>query len=103
MYGVVPGSLPPVLVPGLDLRVREVEGGRELHAVLHAQVLLSLEAALELGELVVSERRSRLPGFLQPHLRAVPAARDLPVALLLHWGKKERGTGLNNVHVGVTV
>ena len=71
MYGVVPGSLPPVLVPGLDLRVREVEGGRELHAVLHAQVLLSLEAALELGELVVSERRSRLPGFLQPHLRAV--------------------------------
>ena len=72
-------TLPPVLVPGLDLRVGEVEGGRQLHAVLDTQVLLPLEAALQLGQLVVREGRPGLPGLLQPDLRAVSAAGDLPV------------------------
>lgn len=77
-------SLPPVLVPGLDLRVGEVEGGRQLHAVLDAQVLLPLEAALQLGQLVVREGRPSLPGLLEPDLRAVPTAGDLPVPLFFH-------------------
>lgn len=77
-------SLPPVLVPGLDLRVGEVEGGRQLHAVLDAQVLLPLEAALQLGQLVVGEGRPSLPGLLEPDLRAVPTAGDLPVPLFFH-------------------
>lgn len=72
---VVPGvCLPAVLVPGLDLRVGEVEGGRQLHAVLDAQVLLPLETALQLGQLVVCEGCPGLPGLLQPDLRAVSAA-----------------------------
>lgn len=77
---------PPVLVPGLDLRVGEVERSGELHAVLHAQVLLPLEAALQLRQLMVSEGRARLAGLLQAHWRAVPGAGDLAVALLLHCG-----------------
>lgn len=40
-------GLPSVLVPRLDLRVGELEFRRELHPVLHAQVLLSLETLLE--------------------------------------------------------
>lgn len=88
--GHFPVRLPPVLVPGLDLRVCEVEGGRKLHAVLDAQVLLPLEAALQLGQLVVREGRASLPGLLQSDLRAVSAAGDLSVPLLLHCrGHKE--------------
>ena len=82
--------LPPVLVPGLDLRVCEVEGGRQLHAVLDAQVLLTLEAALQLRQLVVREGRPGLPGLLQPDLRAVSAAGDLPVAFLFHCREENR-------------
>lgn len=77
--------LPPVLVPGLDLCVGEIEGGCQLHAILNAQVLLPLEAALQLGQLVVREGRPGLSGFLQPNLRAVSTAGDLPVPFFLHW------------------
>lgn len=88
------GSSPPVLVPGLDLRVGEVEGGRQLHPVLDAQIFLALEAALQLRQLVVREGRAGLPGLLQPDLGAVPAAGDLPVPLLFHcrWGEKKAQT-----------
>lgn len=87
-------SLPPVLVPGLDLCVGEVEGGRQLHAVLDAQVLLPLEAALQLGQLVVREGRPGLPWLLEPDLRAVSTAGDLPVPLLFHWRRdKKKRTG----------
>ena len=100
--GPAAGSLPPVLVPGLDLCVREVEGGRQLHAVLDAQVLLPLEAALQLRQLVVGEGRAGLPGLLHPHLRAVSAAGDLPVPLLFHWRSREddtrhKGTGVRRI------
>lgn len=76
--------LPSVLVPGLDLRVGEVEGGCQLHAVLDAQVLLALEAALQLRQLMVREGRPGLSGLLEPDLRAVPTAGDLPVSLLFY-------------------
>lgn len=49
---------PSVLVPGLDLRVGQVELGRQLHAVLHTQVLLPLEALLQRLQLVVGEGRA---------------------------------------------
>ena len=52
---------PPVLVPGLDLGVCEVELGGQLLAVLHREVLLFLEAALEGLELVVGEGGPGLP------------------------------------------
>ena len=55
---------PSVLVPGLDLRVREVELGGELHPVLHRQVLLPLEAGLQRLQLRVSEGRPCLPLLL---------------------------------------
>lgn len=86
-------SLPPVLVPGLDLCVGEVEGGRQLHAVLDAQVLLPLEAALQLGQLVVREGRPGLPWLLEPDLRAVSTAGDLPVPLFFHWRRDKKRTG----------
>lgn len=41
-------DLPSVLVPGLDLCVGEVESRGQVHAVLNAKVLLSLEAPLQL-------------------------------------------------------
>ena len=50
----------PVLVPGLDLRVRELQLGGQLDAVLNGEVLLGLEAGLELLELVVREGSARL-------------------------------------------
>ena len=56
---------PAVLVPGFDLRVAQVQFRRELHAVLDAEVLLSLEALLERVELVVGERRPRLACLLR--------------------------------------
>ena len=52
--------LPAVLVPGLDLGISEVECSRQVHAILHTQVLLSFKATLQLIELVVGESR---PGF----------------------------------------
>ena len=55
---------PSVLVPGLDLRVREVELGGELHPVLHREVLLPLEAGLQRLQLRVSEGRPCLPLLL---------------------------------------
>ena len=56
---------PAVLVPCLDLRVWEVEFGRELHAVLNAEVLLALEALLEGVQLVVREGRASLARLLR--------------------------------------
>ncbi len=41
---LVSGYVPSVLVPRLDLGVCEVEFGRQLLPVLHAQVFLLLEA-----------------------------------------------------------
>ena len=57
-------GLPPVLVPGLDLCVGQVELGGQLHPVLHTQVLLALEALLQCLQLVVSEGRPGFPRFL---------------------------------------
>ena len=50
-----------VLVPGLHLRVRQVELGGQLLPVLHREVFLLLKAALEGLQLVVAERRPCFP------------------------------------------
>lgn len=75
--------LPSVLVPGLDLRVSQVERRRQVHAVLHAEVFLPLEAALQLVELVVGEGCAGFAGLFGAHRWTVSAAGDLPVPLLL--------------------
>lgn len=56
--------LPPVLVPGLDLGVAELQWGGQLHTVLNAQVLLLLEAPLQPRQLLVAECRPSFAGFL---------------------------------------
>ena len=53
--------LPSVLVPSLDLGVRQVQFGRELHPVLDGEILLPLEAGLQGLQLVVREGCPRLP------------------------------------------
>lgn len=68
--------LPSVLVPRFHLRVGEVEGGGQLHPVLHAQVFLPLEAALQLGQLVVGEGGAGFARLFQPHRGAVPGTGD---------------------------
>ena len=55
---------PPVLVPGLDLSVRQAQLGRQLHPVLDREVLLPLEAGLQGLELVVREGSPGLPLLL---------------------------------------
>ena len=65
---------PAVLVPGFDLRVTEVEFRRELHAVLHAEVLLSLEVLLERVQLMIGERRPRFARLLRLVARPDTAA-----------------------------
>lgn len=74
--------LPSVLVPGLDLRVSQVERRRQVHAVLHAEVFLPLEAALQLVELVVGEGSAGFAGFFRAHRWTVSATGDLPVPFL---------------------
>lgn len=59
------GNLPSVLVPSLDLGVGEVEPGRQLHAVLNAEVLLLLKTLLERFQLVVRERRPCFAWFFR--------------------------------------
>ena len=56
--------LPSVLVPSLDLGVRQVQFGRELHPVLDGEIFLPLEAGLQGLQLVVREGRPRLPLLL---------------------------------------
>jgi len=56
---------PSILVPGLDLCVAEVELGSQFHAVLDAEVLLSLEALFQCVQLVIGEGRPRLPCLLR--------------------------------------
>jgi len=51
---------PAVLVPRLDLGVRQAELGRQFHPILDAQVLLSFKALLQGLQLVVGEGRPRL-------------------------------------------
>lgn len=70
---------PSVLVPGLDLCVGQVESRCQVHAVLHAEVFLPLEAPLQLVELVVREGRPGFARFFRAHRRTVSAAGDLPV------------------------
>jgi len=74
---------PAVLVPGFDLRVAQVQLGGELHAVLDAEVLLSLEALLQSVELVVGERRPRLARLLG--LAATARAAAATTAVMLQW------------------
>ena len=53
-----------ILVPRLDLGVAERETRSELHAVLHAQILLTLEALLEAVELMIGEGGASLAWLL---------------------------------------
>lgn len=87
---------PAVLVPGFDLRVSEVERGSQLHAVLHTQVFLPLEATLQLRQLMVSEGGARFPWLFQAHRGTVPRAGYLAVTLLLHCGDTEGMSGLRS-------
>lgn len=75
--------LPAVLVPGLDLGVREVERGCQVHAVLHTQILLPLKATLQLIELVVRESCSGFARLFGSHRGTLSAARNLPVSFFL--------------------
>lgn len=75
--------LPAVLVPGLDLRVREVERSCQVHAVLHTQVFLPLKATLQLIELVVRESCSGFARLFGSHRGTFSATRNLPVSFLL--------------------
>jgi len=72
---------PAVLVPGLDLRVAEVQFRRELHAVLNTEVFLSLEALLQRVELVVGERRPRFACLFRLAAGAAAVARRAGVML----------------------
>lgn len=74
--------LPAVLVPGLDLGVRKVERSRQVHAVLHTQVLLSLKAPFQLIQLVVRESRPGFARLFGSHWGTLSATRNLPVSFL---------------------
>lgn len=76
--------LPSVLVPRFHLRVGEVEGGGQFHPVLHAQVFLPLEAALQLGQLMVGEGGAGFARLFQPHRGTVPGTGDLSVPFFFH-------------------
>ena len=56
----LPPFRPPVLEPRLDLRVRHLQGLGEGGALRRRQVLLPVEALLELADLQARERRPRL-------------------------------------------
>lgn len=58
-------ELPAVLVPGLHLSVTELQRRRQLHPVLDAQVLLPLEAALQVRQLLIAERCASFTRLLQ--------------------------------------
>lgn len=73
------GLLPSVLVPGLDLCVCQVESRRQVHAVLHAEVFLSLKAPLQLVELVVGKGCPCFARLFRAHRWTVSATGDLPV------------------------
>jgi hypothetical protein len=63
--------LPPILVPGLHLRIVQSQLVRHLHAVLHAQVLLPFERLLQRLQLIVGECGSRLPLLLAQPMRPI--------------------------------
>lgn len=75
--------LPAVLVPRLDLGVCEVERSRQVHAVLHAQVLLPLKATLQLIELVVRESRPGFARLFGSYRGTLSATCNLPISFLL--------------------
>lgn len=73
------GCLPSVLVPGLDLCVCQVESRGQVHAVLHAEVFLSLKAPFQLVELVIGEGCPCFTGLFRAHRWTVSATGDFPV------------------------
>lgn len=77
---IIAGSyLPSVLVPGLDLCVCQVESRGQVHAVLHAEVFLSLKAPLQLVELMVGKGCPCFARFFRAHRWTVSATGDFPV------------------------
>lgn len=76
-------SSPAVLVPSLDLSIREVECRCQVHAVLDTEVLLPLEAPLQLIELVVGESCPGFSRFLGSHRGTLSATCNLPVSFFL--------------------
>lgn len=85
------GRLPSVLVPGLDLCVCQVESRGQVHAVLHAEVFLSLKAPLKLVELVVGKGCPCFARFFRAHRRTVSATGDFPVTLFFSpYGRRAR-------------
>lgn len=77
--------LPAVLVPGFDLSVAELQGCCQLHTVLHAEVLLPLEAPLQSGQLLLAERRPGFAGFLRMERRDRGPAQDWPINHINQW------------------
>lgn len=67
-------SSPAVLVPGLDLRVGQAHPMGQVHAVLHRQVLVLLEHALQLLQLLVREDGPGLARLLGRGPTSAPAA-----------------------------
>lgn len=87
--------LPSVLVPGLDLRVCQVESRRQVHAVLHAEVFLSLKAPLQLVELVVGKGCPCFTRLFRAHRWTVSATGDLPVPFFFRPYTNSKGRDLN--------
>lgn len=71
--------IPSVLVPGLHLRLRQVERVGNVAPIGHRQVFLAAKFALQVGELRVSERRATST-WLSARLQRVKAT--LPVHLI---------------------
>jgi hypothetical protein len=59
-------SLPSILIPGLDLRLREGKGVGHVAPVGHTQVLLAAELPLEVGQLGMGEGGPPPPGLPAP-------------------------------------
>lgn len=90
--------IPPVLVPGLDLGVAELQGGSQLHPVLDTQVLLLLEAPLQPRQLLLAEGGPSFTRLLLTVGRPVGFVTSISVRIHLmegfilkgwEWGKEE--------------
>ena len=71
------------MIPSFHLCVAQIESSGELHAILHAQVLLSLEALLQAVELVVGEGGASLARLLATATATATLARRVGVLVLI--------------------
>jgi hypothetical protein len=75
--------LPSILIPRLDLSVAQSQLVRQFHAILHAEIFLSLERLLECLKLMIREGSAGLSLLFAQSRRPIQTVLQTPLVVFV--------------------